>query len=434
MQKLTFVNFVANTNLLPLGPLSIITNLNRKLPELEVRFSDFQLRQPASITLESLAKDLSDDSDYLCVSTISMMLPLLLPALENVKKSFPDKVIVLGGPAASPIAELLLSKFSCVDFVVEGEGETALPKLIAGLQSGAADLRDIPNLVYRDGGAIRKNPRLREDFSSLPVPDLGLVDVGRYNPTIPVMTSRGCPYGCSFCYNRHMWQGRTQIKKAEEVLAEACDRVQRCGTSSIMFVDDLFFSSKARVLEFTAEYRRRGCSFKYFALGQRLDRVDEECFAELAGTNCEGVAFGIESGSGYILKKINKELDLAGNLHKFAVAKKYFRDVQTSFIYGFPFETMEHFDETLAVAGRLKELGCNVVMNLLIPQNNTALYEEYKGAMYYDPGLPALKPRVLEARETALIKTDKEIFAWYHHYKSENIREKLQKYIGFVAG
>ncbi len=380
MSSITIANFITGSKWLPLGVLSIITNL--KKAGHEVRFVDFQVSL-TNCNVKNFVLPLLDDSEYLGVSSMSMMLPWLFPTLKKIKKEYPQKKIILGGPGISPISAAILDKYAFVDYVIEGEGETAFNCLVKVLDNKKS-LDIVPNLVFRDNNSlIKKNKRIREKLNQLKSIDYYFVNFKQYEPIIPIITSRGCPFDCSFCYNKHMWSGRVQIKPMNSIFTEIEALRYKMHTDNVIFVDDLFLISKKHIDNFFQLYKYKNSQFQYSIFGARIDTIDVDILKSLRDTNCAGIAFGIESGSNTILRRINKNLNISNYLDLLLVVKKYIPNVQVSFIIGYPFESIENFYKTIDLAYYLLEHKFIVLLNWLHPQNETAIYKSYCRQLFY---------------------------------------------------
>ncbi|MCG3196514.1 MAG: B12-binding domain-containing radical SAM protein [Candidatus Omnitrophica bacterium] len=280
-----------------------------------------------------------------------------LDATQAIKRFAPDIPTILGGPHPSFLPEVL--ETSELDIICKGEGEMAMLELADALQAGK-DYSKILNLhVKKRNGEIVKNesrPYLtKEEMDALPFPDR---DMMRSHPQIwrnglnAVMTGRGCPYKCSYCFNetaQSAQSGRFVRKHGvERAIAEIKDFVAYCGTKSIIFEDDILVMNKRWFREFAPAYKKEvGLPYICHSI---VDIIDEEVAELLAESGCSAVAFGLENGN---------EKFRAAMLHKFTTNEQIIRasralkangiEVISQNILGFPEETPDITLETAAL-------------------------------------------------------------------------------------
>ena len=159
-----------------------------------------------------------------------------------VKARSPGTPIVWGGPLATSLPEMCFGDQS-VDYIVMGIGEETALRLVHTLHAGR-DPADLPHVTHRCNGGVRFGDiyHFEGSLDDLEFPRLDLWEAGiRAMGRIPILSSRGCPRNCAFCYNntftgRKRWYGRS----AENVLAEMDQWVERFGLNLFHFVDDNF--------------------------------------------------------------------------------------------------------------------------------------------------------------------------------------------------
>lgn len=423
MAKITLVNYAMGDKWVPLGCLQILAVLRNEGHQ--VKFIDLQIIDSGINDPEQLF----DDSEYLLISTISMMLPWLFRTTKLIKDKRPDKKIILGGPGVSQISEEILKQVNSVDYVVEGEGETAIVKLINMLEdkSFKIELSNIANLIYRKNDKIIRNKVEKKTALNSHHVDRTDVHLNNYNIVSSIITSYGCPYNCGFCYKQNMWGGRVHLKPLKQIFEEIQDILKRFDTNYIVFVDDLFFLSKKRCYEFFNMYNLGGYKFRYVILGVRIDMLDYDMLTNLNKTNCVSLSFGLESASNNILKKIDKRFTLDKALQTINLAKMYIPDISPSFIVGFPFESIKEFYQTIKLASTLYKQGLHVVINFLRPIVGTKIYNEYKNELFTD-FRGTIKPFELGKDLMKIILDNSILYSWYYTYKTPGLEEKLNTY------
>ena len=422
MAKITLVNYVTGDKWVPLGCLQILTFLKNE--KYQVKFIDLQTIDNG-IHKSNL---LCDDSKYLLISTISMMLPWLFQATKTIKNKHPEKKIILGGPGVSSISEEILKSVDSIDYIVEGPGEVAIVELIKTLESGALhDLRDIPGIAYRENNCIIKNRAMKQDKQNVFFIDRTDIHVDDYDVVSSIITSYGCPYNCGFCYNHNIWSKNINFKPLKQIFNEIDDILSRYNLNYIVFVDDLFFVSKKRCCDFFNLYKTGKYKVKYVILGARLDSIDNNTLINLKETNCVSLSFGLESASNRILKKIGKKITIEKALQVINRVKKYIPDISPSLIVGFPFETLAEFYKTIELAVTLHSQGLHVVINFLRPLVGTKIYNEYKNELFADfRGI--IRPFEIDEQIKKIIEGNSVLYSWYYTYKTPALEEKIRVY------
>ncbi len=424
MNNITLVNYVTGDKWVTLGCLQILSVLRNK--GYRVCFIDLQTIDNGIYKSDYFF----DDSEYLLISTISMMLPWLFQTTKIIKDKYPDKKIILGGPGVSSISEEILLRINSIDYIVEGIGDVAISELIRTLENKRDlpySLRNIPNLVYRENGTIIRNKRVNRIRNNAHFADRTDIELKNYDVVSSIITSYGCPYDCSFCYNQNMWGGKVLFRSLKQIFDEVDFILKKYNINHIVFVDDLFFLSKKRCYDFFNLYKLKKYEFRYVILGARVDSIDNDMLINLKKTNCISLSFGIESASNRILKKIEKKFTIEKALQTINHAKMHIPDISPSFIVGFPFENLRNFYDTIKLATTLYNEGLPVVMSFLRPQVGTKIYDEYKNELFGD-FRGVIRPFELDEQLKKNIKENSMLYSWYFTYKTPELDEKIKTY------
>ena len=234
----------------------------------------------------------------------------------------PKATIIFGGPLATTYTEKVLSS-SQADFVVRGEGEETVIELVSAIEQGS-DLGSIKGIAYRTDGLVNVNP-MREPIKNLDdilYPARYLLDITRYTThhfksfgikvaktkSTTMITSRGCPYKCSFCFHDvwgHKWRGRSP----HDIIGEMVQLKAIYGFNGFVFNDDTFVIDKKRVLKFCQELIGSGLNINWYCNG-RVNLMSEEMIQAMSASGCKGIAYGIESGNQQVLDSIKKGITL----------------------------------------------------------------------------------------------------------------------------
>lgn len=271
--------------------------------------------------------------------------------LGLLRAAVPRTRLIVSGPNATAEPELFLAD-GAADFVILGEPEEAM----LGLAQGDAP-SSIPNLAYRESGAVARTPRrLPAGYPDYPPPARDLLDLGRYwipfskrLPCTTMETARGCSHACGFCPT-HLWNLKeVRARPVETVLREIDELVTRWGMREICIRDDTFTWDRARVLEICAGLAARGhdLTWRCFAT---VSTVDEELLGAMARAGCVQVCYGFESGDDRVLKRTGKGTTVAQGRDAARWTKAAGMEVSGTFLVGFEGETAETVDASIAFA------------------------------------------------------------------------------------
>lgn len=368
----------------PLGCLSIAATLQRE--GYEVDFRDYQLSDVAEPrSPESFTAFLADPAKIVAVGCMVDFLPVVVLALEAFKEAYPDRIMILGGAGPSDIPTGLLASFPWIDMVVVGEGEDTMVEVLRGLLERGGDLSKVSGIVYRHNGhvvATPARPRIK-DLDRLPFPQPAGVDLRRYN-NVHVMTSRGCPFECTFCDVSQLWQRNTTYRGIDSVVTELKE-LYRLGFRQVAFQDDNFTVNRKRLRALIERLTTEDEIPSWSCLG-RVDLVTEDLLRDMAHAGCRGIFFGIESGSDRVLAQIMKKTTVAIARRAVEAALLYF-PVKAYFIWGFPDETLEDLVQTLLLMSYFQGLGTITPLTLLAPLPRSILYAAHRDTLRMDPKL-----------------------------------------------
>lgn len=302
--------------------------------------------------------------------------------LAKVCKSVDENIkTIIGGPHVSFTDEQTLQDSSDIDIVARGEGEITmleLCKLI--LQKEHNSFSNIRGITYRDENSkiIKNSGRpLIENLDTLPYPARELL--GPIQKNVGIQTGRGCPGGCKFCVASAMSGGRVRTRSVENVVNEIIELKVR-GAERFNFLDDTFTCDIDRLKEIMELLKEKGYSIKWSA-ESRVDIVDkdETIFEYMAGMGCEGVQFGVESGSQEILNSINKKTNLSQIERSVKLARDAGLQVFCSMMVGLPEDTEETINKTIDFGEYLCcKYGTVTVFSITTPYPGTYIYRKAK--------------------------------------------------------
>ncbi len=371
---------------------------------------------------ETLDKLREIDPDVIGISIpLSLFLYESLEFMKLVRTKFPNKLLICGGihPTLVPT-----DVAPYCDAVVLGDGEITVMELLERHAHGDG-WRDTPGIGFigSEGKLVCSEPRKpEEDLDLLGGPDWSLIPIEKWKKifhfhiegelAIPLISSRGCPFACTFCANEQLTGRRVRFRSIPSFLDDIEHAMRTFGTRSFFFHDDNFTLDKNRVREFRDEIRRRNLKFKFFAQ-TRADQVTEEDIAMLSEAGCVALGFGLESADPEISRKFNKSLDLDKVRDAVAMCRNYNIQCGLTFMIGAPWET---FDTLRTTFDFINKAGPDsIAFFFFMPYPATRIFEdalevgglnyinwsdamsnEPSSDMYRAPGLRGVHPRLIQ--------------------------------------
>jgi len=361
----------------PLGPLY----LTRALDDagFKVDFRDYQcVDSDDPFEMDVLVDFLSDPAPIIGLSCMANLLPFTILAIRRLREEFPDRQIVLGGVGSKSVEEKLLSRFPWIEIIARGESELTGPDLVDAIKNGKP-LENVRGISFRtaDGQIIHTPDRERiTQLDDIPLPAFDRVELSRY-AGYGMMTSRGCPYPCTFCSVAPVWNHESFSRSPKNIVDEMEFLHREAGVEMFLFQDEFFVSGKNQVMKFCDELRSRKLDVFWKAFG-RVNLVDREMMETMERHGCVELRFGIESGCDRVLERIKKSFTAAETLEVIPPAIEIFPRVDTFFVWGFPFETMEDFQQTLFQMFSFRMLGARILPSLLSLLPQTEVYREWE--------------------------------------------------------
>ena len=316
--------------------------------------------------------------DIAGITTVTMALIDVLKTAALVKKINRDTRVVLGGPHVHLFPQQTIN-LANIDYLVMGEGEEAFRQLLDFIDDKSR-LRGIPGLAFKDQGQVINTGLAGaiENLDSLPYPARKLTLYRKYtsllterDPTTTVITSRGCPFNCSFCERSHLGK-RFRARSAENVVDELAE-CAKIGILDFLFYDDTFTIDKQRVIDICRQIIKNKLKIRW-DIRSRVDTVDEELLSYLKKAGCCGIHYGVESGTEKILKALNKEISISQIRQAFKLTRKYRIPTLAYFIIGNPSETLQDIRQSFRL---MRELNPDYAhISILAPFPGTSIYRQ----------------------------------------------------------
>jgi len=338
----------------PLGMLSIIAFLEARGMQAEI-IDCYATPMPVEELITEIIRRAPDVVGFSC-TTSSFLEGYAFAAL--LKERSPRIITVFGGAHACSVGASLLDVFPAIDYLVIGEGEVSFYELVA---SGCRNVETIPGIGYRrDGkGTLSAIRELIADLDTLPFPAYHRLPLfpRRYSlplfsfPTAPntsIISSRGCPYTCSYC-DRSVFSRGFRFNSPEYLIEHLKMLYRDHGIRHVFFYDDLFTTDRSRVARFCELKERERLPVTYNCIA-RLEHVDAELLTLLQRSGCWQVNFGIESGDPEVLKKHRKFYELEEVGRKLLMVRSTGMRVKGLFMVGLPGETEAAIRRTIDYA------------------------------------------------------------------------------------
>jgi len=258
---------------------------------------------------------------------------LAYETINEVKRRFPEMLVIAGGPHPTSVPEAVLEK-SLADVVCIGEGELTLADIVNELCAGRDDFTGIPGLLLRtpDGPLRTAKPRASEDLDALPFLAWERVDFSRFvgqhysqsNRQTCIVISRGCPYKCTFC-SLPVWRAAKPFvrMRSPENIAREVDWLYRLGVREIKVVSDEINVTLPWAKEVCRAIGDLGHRDLYFQSNLRADKMDDELAFLFKRMNMWLVHLGVESANDRVLDGIEKKITVAQTERCLAFLKKH---------------------------------------------------------------------------------------------------------------
>ena len=408
-------------NYIPLGLLYIASCLEKEGHNVE--FIDYQLFSCArSFDAQLFIDTVGATAPLVGFSCMSNLLPFCIHCAEVLKKKNPKCTIVLGGVGPSPVAKEIIEAFPFINSVVEGEGELPMRDLMEGMVTGLPVRKIVGNL------------------HALPLPAYHLIDFDLYKVAPSIISSRGCPRRCTFCTEPHNFGSRVRYRSIESVVQELELLNTLSGRTLFLFQDDTLPINRPRFKRLLKAFR--GLSFRIkWKCFSRVDLMDDELMDEMVDSGCVQIRYGVESGSNKTLKRIKKGFTIQKAYQVAAKSVRHIPSVHASFIWGYPFEEMEGFEETLQWVSIFEDAGVSVLLFEYSPLPGSALYKEYRQGLTFSKdnysffvvtGHEVVNPTGFDVAPEwdpiyELIDRYPNIFSGFYHYENMSALRKRQR-------
>jgi radical SAM superfamily enzyme YgiQ (UPF0313 family) len=367
----------------PLGPMFVAAYLKENSPHV-VKIIDCQVSRFNEEQIKNEIRDFKPDVVGVCAWTDFWY--DAWRCIQLAKEVDPKIHVTVGGPHIGIYSQVTLEHSGC-DSVIVGDGEVPFYWLVNALSHDYKPSH-LPGLHFKEHGVQKDGNEfyIHGDLDTLPFPDRTMLPYRDYRSVVAksdlvttMITSRGCPYKCTFC--KLAFQ-KTLSRSANDVLNEM-EKIAELGIREVEVYDDTFTWSKKRLIDICKGIVERGIDLDW-AIRDRVSSATPDAMEWLARAGCRRIHFGVESGSNKTLETIKKAINTDQAIEAVRLAKQHGIQVLTYFMLGLPGETVEDMRETIRFAKRLDP--DYATFSVTVPYAGTEIYTDglAKGVIPHD--------------------------------------------------
>ena len=316
---------------------------------------------------EEFKKELEDyQPDLVGISILTSEYADTADMAARIAKEVNPQIVTIMGGVHPTTQHKRVMRNKDIDYACRGEAEEVFPQFLDWLNARA----EFPHkgIVYRDelGNIVALPPDYIQDLDALPRPNYDLVDFEAYTMTGPrygvdtiqvfpyarILTSRGCPVGCSFCQVESISGHKWRHHSAERVVDDLKWLKKKYGIKAFIFEDDNAFATKWRTRKLFTLLKEADLNLQWKAAGVTIWTMDKDILRLMAETGCQMLCIAIETGTNRVMNDvIGKPVKLESILPIIKYASEELGIfMAANFIIGFPGESWEEIRTTLRYA------------------------------------------------------------------------------------
>ena len=357
---------------------------------------DEYLRQTENEILDRVRKSETDIVGITCYTPEFLEVESLAGKIKSIK---PKIKIIAGGIHPTLYPEDFLGASSNFDFVVVGEGELTLFKLVEAIRESNPNYGNVEGIGYFDqrNSKCIITPRrpLAHDLDEIAFPDCQDLDMNFYTTASPyairgvftrsfyISSSRGCPSSCTFCVSKKMREYHgierfIRLRSSQSLFNEIEELRNKYKIDSFYFIDDLFTLKKENVHEF-CNLMIKNKSPLIWGCSSKVNTVDFEVLRAMRNAGCVQIDFGVERGSDQALKFLKKGINIKQINDAFNSCKKLEIRTFANMLVNVPEEKEEDLEDILKIVRQIKP--CIVTFNIFTPYPGCEIYDLFRGDM-----------------------------------------------------
>ncbi len=326
---------------------------------------------------------------YILTGGLSAHYKQIKSIVVDIRYSGPDAVVIIGGGVVTATPELMYDYIQ-PDYMVLGEGELTIVELIDELNNSRKNLEDVKGIGYRNSSGKLVITPVREpimNLDSLPWPDLEGFEFETYlniqrpndslylyiadNPRFyPIISSRGCPYNCTFCY--HPLGQKYRSRSVDNFIKEVEYVTEKYNINNLAIFDELISADRKRLFEICERLKKLPRKLNWMCQ-LRVDKVDAEMLKMMKAAGCFIISYGFESASDSVLRSMKKNITKLQIERAMELTRKAGIGIQGYFIFGDTAETKETAYETLDFWKKHKDY--HITMGYIRPYPGSELWK-----------------------------------------------------------
>jgi len=369
-------------------------------PPMGLAYLAASIRESHEVTLLDMLKQSMNDQifrdfvkerafDIIGLQCYTQDLPAVKHLLGLIKQHSPATLTIAGGPHPTLMPEETMTYLGDeLDFILIGEGEENFPLFLEQVMCDRKDYSKVPCLMWRKDNTLVRNEgtRIAQDLNQLPEPAWDMIKPQTYPPAqhgaffdrfpiAPIITTRGCPFRCTFCSATQLSGRRVRTRSSESILAEMKTLYDVYGIREFHIIDDNFSANKRHATSVLQAICDSDMDISLaFPNGIKVETIDDELLLLMKKANVYLISLGIESGSDRILSLMKKRMTVDVIREKCAMIQKAGIDMAGFFVLGFPTETLEEIRRTISFSLELPLIRANYFDFLPLP--GTDIYKE----------------------------------------------------------